>query len=99
MIPPSASAIAITSFHSDQADSTNTQNTIYENLFNNRALSPADAILHREAAVISEPTERGNENVIFVIAHNRAFEGFGEQRIFKFNSALRGLEQSLCFGQ
>lgn len=29
--PPSASAIATTSFHSDQADSTNTQNTIYEN--------------------------------------------------------------------
>ncbi len=92
MIPPSAFALATTSFPSDQADSTNTQNTIYENLFNNRALSPADAILHREAAVI-------NENIIFVIAHNRAFEGFGEQRIFKFNSALRGLEQSLCFGQ
>lgn len=36
---------------------------------------------------------------MLIIAHNRAFEGFGEQRIFKFNSALRGLEQSLCFGQ
>lgn len=36
---------------------------------------------------------------MLIIAHNRAFEDFGEQRIFKFNSALRGLEQSLCFGQ